>query len=141
MNPRDSSTLSKNFIKGATDAYRNNKWDKFISQFGTHYAYDVTMGGRATQETTYSSKSIAQMASLGVKIDTAASLSFGKLYGGAGFNTTNQTDASSYAETYSESIREYYIGGEPQFDNNRTNWQLQVEENPMPIYFSLKSIS
>lgn len=38
-------------------------------------------------------------------------------------------------------MREYYIGGEPGMDNNRTNWQIKVDENPMPIYYSLKPIS
>lgn len=54
MSPEKSSSLSKNFIKGLTDAQKTNNWEKFISQFGTHYVYDVTMGGRATQEITYS---------------------------------------------------------------------------------------
>ena len=38
-------------------------------------------------------------------------------------------------------MREFYIGGEPQFDNNKTNWQIKVEENPMPIYYSINSLS
>lgn len=38
------------------------------------------------------------MTSLGVKIDTAASMSFGKIYGGAGFGNSDTTNASAYAK-------------------------------------------
>ena len=34
-------------------SYRMDNWDNFITQFGTHFIYDVTMGGRAVQEIGY----------------------------------------------------------------------------------------
>ena len=47
------NTLLPNFVTGAIESYKSKSWDKFITQFGTHFIYDVTMGGRATQEITY----------------------------------------------------------------------------------------
>lgn len=43
------NTLLANFVTGAIESYKAKNWSKFITQFGTHFIYDVTMGGRATQ--------------------------------------------------------------------------------------------
>jgi hypothetical protein len=53
--------ISDNFWSGVLYSVNANNWDRFIEQFGTHYVYEVVMGGRAVQEITYSFKSIADM--------------------------------------------------------------------------------
>lgn len=41
--------ISENFWLGLNSSYHSNSWDKFIEQFGTHFVYEVILGGRATQ--------------------------------------------------------------------------------------------
>lgn len=48
-----ANTLLPNFVSGVKESYLSKSWDKFITQFGTHFVYDTTMGGRAVQEITY----------------------------------------------------------------------------------------
>ena len=105
--------MSANFIKGAINSYKDKKWDRFISQYGTCYATEVIMGGRATQEIIYSFKSASQMITSGISLQIAASASFKNFYSNADFNSSSNQEASSYAETYSNSIREFNVGAEP----------------------------
>jgi hypothetical protein len=41
--------ITDNFWQGVNYSYHLNNWDKFITQFGTHFVYDITLGGRAIQ--------------------------------------------------------------------------------------------
>ena len=47
------NNLLGNFVSGVNESYHTKNWDKFITQFGTHFVYDATMGGRAVQEISY----------------------------------------------------------------------------------------
>lgn len=47
------NNILPNFVTGAIESYQNKDWGNFITQFGTHFVFDATMGGRATQEITY----------------------------------------------------------------------------------------
>lgn len=42
-------TISENFWDGVSFSYTGNDWGRFIEQFGTHFVYEVIMGGRAVQ--------------------------------------------------------------------------------------------
>ena len=52
----------------------------FIDQFGSHFVYDVMMGGRATQEISYNSEAISQMSAIGIDISIAAKAKFANFY-------------------------------------------------------------
>lgn len=45
--------LSPNFEAGAVSSYSSGNWSQFYIQFGTHFVYEVIMGGRAIEETSY----------------------------------------------------------------------------------------
>ena len=42
--------ISENFWDGVGYSFEAKDWDRFIEQFGTHYVYEVIVGGRAIQE-------------------------------------------------------------------------------------------
>lgn len=42
--------ISANFWEGVKYSMNAKSWDRFIEQFGTHYVYDLIVGGRAIQE-------------------------------------------------------------------------------------------
>lgn len=41
--------LLPNFVTGVVNSVKYNNWTLFLEQYGTHFTYDVTLGGRATQ--------------------------------------------------------------------------------------------
>ena len=89
--------LLPNFVSGVNESYHSNSWDKFITQFGTHFVYDVTMGGRATQEISYDFQSISKLNSLGIDISLAAKASFAKFYMDSSFDWHKHTDEIAYS--------------------------------------------
>lgn len=67
------------------NSYKNKDWHGFSTFYGTHFAYDVTMGGRATQEIILTSESTSKLQSMGVDVKTAVQAKFAKLHGDASF--------------------------------------------------------
>jgi hypothetical protein len=86
------NTLLPNFVKGVVDSYHAKSWDKFITQFGTHFVYDVTMGGRAIQEISYDFQSVSKIASVNVDINIAAKASFAKFFADSSFDWHKHTE-------------------------------------------------
>lgn len=97
--------MTPNFVKGVLTAYRTGDYFKLITNFGTCYVTEVIMGGRTTQEIIYESDQLSQMMVTGTTIEAAANATFGKLYSTGNFNSTTNNETSSYAESYSNSIR------------------------------------
>lgn len=71
-------------------SYMLNDWEAFILQFGTHFVYDITMGGRAVQQIDYSYESVCKLKSLKIDISLAAKASF------AGFFLDSSFDWQKY---------------------------------------------
>ena len=92
-----SNSLLANFIAGANQSYHTKNWDKFITQFGTHYVYDVTMGGRAVQEISYSYEAVSKLNSLNVDISVAAKASYAKFFGDASFDWKKHSEEVAYS--------------------------------------------
>lgn len=135
------NTLLPNFVTGAVESYKNKSWDKFITQFGTHYIYDVTMGGRATQEIAYEYQSVSKLSSIDIDISVAAKASFAKFFADSSFDWHKHSEEVSYAEKLSTVMNELYIGGEPPKDGNIHTWADHVIENPMPIKYKVIELS
>lgn len=85
------NNLLPNFVSGVNESYHSNNWDKFITQFGTHFVYDVTMGGRALQEISYDFESVSKLNSLNVDISLAAKASFAKFFADSSFDWSKHT--------------------------------------------------
>lgn len=91
------NTLLPNFVSGVNQSYHTKKWDNFITQFGTHFVYDVTMGGRAVQEITYDYSSISKLNSLNIDIAIAAKASFAKFFLDSSFDWHKHTEEIAYS--------------------------------------------
>lgn len=63
------------------------------------------MGGRATQEIQYESKSVSEMESLQIDINIAAKASYAKFYMDSSFDYHKYETQTKYAQTLSHSIR------------------------------------
>jgi hypothetical protein len=135
------NTLLPNFVTGVVESYKSASWDKFITQFGTHFVYDVTMGGRAIQEISYDFQSVSKLSSIDIDISIAAKASFAKFFADASFDWHKHEEEVGYAEKLSRTINELYIGGEPPKDGNIHSWVDHVIENPMPIKYKVIELS
>lgn len=105
------NTLLPNFVSGVNESYHSKNWNKFINQFGTHFVYDVTMGGRATQEIRYSFQSSSKLSSLDIDITLAAKASFAKFFMDGSFDWHKHEEEIAYSEQMSTTTTELYIGG------------------------------
>ncbi len=133
--------MSENFWDGVSYSYNANDWERFIEQFGTHYVYEVVLGGRAVQEIEYNFKSASDMESLNIDINIAAKASFAKFYADATFDYQKYETQIKYVETLSQNIREIYIGGQPPRTGKIIDWQEKVIDDPMPITYKLLPLS
>ena len=98
------NTLLPNFVRGVVESYQSKNWDKFITQFGTHFVYDVTMGGRAIQEISYYYESVSKLSSIDVDINIAAKASFAKFFLDTSFDWHKHEQEVAYAEKLSRTI-------------------------------------
>lgn len=64
--------MREDFIEKVKYSNANNDWNNFFDRFGTHYVTEATMGGRATQEMSFSYDSVSKLKKKGITIDAAA---------------------------------------------------------------------
>lgn len=133
--------ISENFWDGVSFSYTANDWGRFIEQFGTHFIYEVILGGRAIQEIQYNYKSASDMESLDIDVNIAAKASFAKFYADASFDYHKYQTQVKYAETLSQNIHEIYIGGQPPKTGKILDWQELVVNDPMPITYKMLPLS
>ncbi len=133
--------LSEDFVQGALYSLQQSNWIEFIEEFGTHYVHEITMGGRATQETSYTFNSVSKMESLDIDINIAAKASFAKFLVDTSFDWNKYSRSINYSEKIESSKTQFYIGGEPPRTGNIYDWQVKIIDNPMPISYKLFPIS
>jgi hypothetical protein len=103
--------LSEDFAAGAVYSLQQGNWTEFIEEFGTHYIHEITMGGRATQETSYTYDSVSKMESLDIDINIAAKASFAKFLVDASFDWNKYSRSINDSEKIESSKTHFYIGG------------------------------
>ena len=84
--------LEDSFEAAVNTSYNHNNWETFIEVYGTHFIKDVTMGGRALQEISYSSQSISKMNTLQIDTSIAAKARY------AAFFSDTSVDVKKYQE-------------------------------------------
>lgn len=89
--------ISQNFWQGVNYSYHANSWDKFIVQFGTHFVYELVLGGRAIQEIQYDWKSVSEMETIGVDINIAAKAKFASFVMDSSFDYKSHEQQIKYA--------------------------------------------
>jgi hypothetical protein len=98
------NNLLPNFITGVNESYHSKNWDKFITQFGTHFVYEAVMGGRAVQEISYDFDSVSKLNSINIDLSLAAKASFAKFFADSSFDWSKHVEEVSYSEKLSKTI-------------------------------------
>jgi hypothetical protein len=137
MNIFDYPPLLSNFTSLVVNSYLRNKWSDLIDIYGTHFVYEVTMGGRVTYEATLSAKGVSQISSSGVDFTVAAEAKFGKMYADSSYSNSKNNEQIRYLDDNTESNRTMILGGSAPENGNVTFWMDSVIQSPMPLKYKL----
>ena len=129
--------MEDSFEVAVNASYHSNNWDTFIEEYGTHFVKDVTMGGRALQEISYTSQSVSKLNSLDIDISTAARARFAQFFGDRSTDWEKYEEQIRYSSVMTNKTTELYIGGHPPRDGDVRSWIDNVINNPMPIRYSV----
>lgn len=141
LNTFSPGKISDSFWVDVDNSLKSNDWSLFIEHFGTHFVYDVTLGGRAVQEIQYDSKGIAILGSLNISTDLAAKASFAAFYNDTSFNYSAYSSEIKYASILSQSINQYYMGGASPSNGTIKDWANGVIKAPMSISYRVLPLS
>jgi hypothetical protein len=134
--------LSEDFLKAVDNALLQGSWEQFIKEWGTHYATRLVMGASAIKETTFSRETVQQLQSAGVNVAAGVSGSYAKAKGSLDTKTGLSTSQQSYFDKADKEERQYYIGAQPDpNNNNNATWILNIEKSqPLPLSSTLNYI-
>ena len=125
---------------GTTDVtpeYRN-----FIVEYGTHFVYSMRMGGRYGYQSEMSNSKSMELTFQGLNVKAAAGYS-GLVTVNANATTDDQKKQAKQFEEARSSVVEFFVGGGPPAGNDTwtpENWAVTVEQNPLPITYTLVHI-
>jgi len=90
--------LEESFEEAVNNSFNANNWDTFIEVYGTHFIKDVTMGGRALQEISYSSQSVSKMSTLEIDTSVAAKARYASFFGDTSVDVKKYEEQIKYSE-------------------------------------------
>lgn len=93
-------TLESSFVNAVNMSFNFNNWSDFIDAYGTHFVRDVTMGGRALQEISYSYESVSTLNSLDIDILTTAKFRFAMFFGDTSVDWHKYQEQITYSEMF-----------------------------------------
>jgi hypothetical protein len=92
MNVFKPNNFAENFVWGVKNAITSRDWSMFFRVFGTHFTYEVSLGGRALQETSFTYEAMEKMNALTVDISIAAKARFAKFFMDASYDWKKHTE-------------------------------------------------
>ena len=112
----------------------------FIKYFGTHFFTDVTFGAKFVQRHKVSQKSYESLKKVGISVEAQASYS-GIFSIGGGFSLTKeqQEAASNFSKVVETTT--FTVGSTPPSNGDAMTWASSVQQNPVPMLYSLSSIA
>jgi len=129
------------YIDTLPETYDEALYQKFISYYGTHYPFQVTLGGRARMMTVISHAFASQQSDSSITASMAAS--WGELGGGGGGSSASNTTSQAWDD--SSSIKTETVGGDPAINafnvttdgQGWANWVKSVEHGA-PVVTSMQ---
>ena len=112
---------------------------QFIKYYGTHFVMEVTFGARFTKNHKVSQTKYEELRSKKVSVEAQASYS-GAFSVGGGFSMDKEQ--RSAASNFQKSVQTSTItvGAAPPSNGDALTWASSVQENPVPITYSLSAI-
>ena len=115
-------------------------YTEFLENFGTHYASEVTFGGRAYQRIRLKEVEYSDFLeeAINVGAEVKATFEIAKLKGTAGVQDKRSAKFVDTIKTTTDDMK--FAGGTPS-DGSFSGWARTVYDRPAPIKVTLKSVS
>ena len=112
---------------------------EFIEYYGTHFFTEVTFGAKFVQNHKISQKTYESLKKSKISVEAQASYS-GLFSIGGGFSLDKEQSeaASNFAKSVETTT--YTLGSTPPSNGDAMTWAASVDQNPVPMLFSLSSI-
>ena len=143
MDVTDPPSFQPGFVRWAKTLAKPdaNKDDviQFIKYYGTHFLTEVTFGARFTKNHKISQTKYEELRSKKVSVEAQASYS-GAFSVGGGFSMDKEQ--RSAASNFQKSVQTstMTVGAAPPSNGDALTWASSVQENPVPITYSLSAI-
>ena len=143
MDVTDPPPFHPGFVRWAKSLAKpnSNKNDviQFIKYYGTHFVTEVTFGARFTKNHKVSQTKYEELRSKKVSVEAQASYS-GLFSVGGGFSMDKEQ--RSAASNFQKSVQTSTItvGAAPPSNGDALTWASSVQENPVPITYSLSAV-
>ncbi|WP_244239124.1 MAC/perforin domain-containing protein [Corallococcus carmarthensis] len=130
--------LSSRFTSAVEKLTSESDCTAFIKTFGTHYAHEVTFGGRMYQRVHIKSQEYSKLVERGVDISTSASATYQGVTGNTG-SSTSTSSSSAFKQSSGLTIDSIqWVGGTPNTDFNE--WVKSIRQDPKPLQLDLKPL-
>jgi hypothetical protein len=116
-------------------------WKGFIQRFGTHFAWNITLGGMATQRTTGLTSKFLRSEETEEQLKAKAKLVIDKVTAGASVDQAQTSVRSSDDEDKLERTRLEFQGGIGSITGINNTWRESLSGQPAVISAKLKRIS
>ena len=135
--PFDPSFLAR--AKKLANSVSDDAIMDFIEYYGTHFFSDVTYGAKFVQHHKVSQKTYESLKKSQISVEAQASYS-GLFSIGGGFSLDKEQ--SEAASNFSKSVETttFTMGSTPPSNGDAMTWAASVDENPVPMLYSLSAI-
>lgn len=123
-----------------SSAANKAKYMTFLETHGTHFLQQMEMGGKFSLISKISEDAIKKMNSEKVSVSAAAKFSGKITIGVSSLNEVEKSQAKTF-ETLRTSSKHVTVGSYPPSDGSSVTWANSLFANPMPISYSLQSLS
>ncbi|WP_223638527.1 MAC/perforin domain-containing protein [Corallococcus sp. EGB] len=111
---------------------------EFIKTFGTHYAHEVTFGGRMYQRIHIKAQEYSKLVERGVDISTSASATYQGATASTG-SSTSTSSSSAFKQSSGLTIDSIqWVGGTPNTDFDE--WVKTIRQDPKPLQLDLRPL-
>ncbi|WP_144429496.1 MAC/perforin domain-containing protein [Myxococcus hansupus] len=111
---------------------------KFIQKFGTHYAHEITFGGRMYQRIRIDTKTYRNLKESGKDVSTSAEGTYKKATVKAG-SSSSSSSSSAFESNSNVSVEDIkWVGGTPH--TNFDDWVQTIRKDPKPVQMELRPV-
>lgn len=132
--------LAGDFVRAVADLSSEEEYYRLIDTYGTHFAKQITMGGRYGYISKMSTLKALEMNSEGINVKASAGYSAIFSVDGSSSVDTEHNQAQQFNDAR-ENVKEFFVGGGPQGEQwSAYKWAESLAPNPLPIKYQLESI-
>lgn len=122
------------------NSYTKQQYMNFIRRRGTHYFSGMVMGAKVGYFSTLTKSGYNNLQSSGVKVTIEATYSALKKVHAKSVTDSQKEETQAFEKEVKETVQ-ISVGSLPPKDGDQLSWAQQTYTSPMPIKYSLDSIS